>query len=109
MNAFSYHSEQIHAASNNGEGGTRRDIVHIEGGRGIKAVEVYDVTGKLLSRADMPLSKSELNCIERHKFIPGLFKDCIKAIDLANSAKRRLTKKKGSRGRRRQRRRGTRR
>lgn len=109
MNAFSYHSEQIHAASNNGEGGTRRDIVHIEGGKGFKAVEVYDVAGKLLSRADMPLNKSELNCIERHKFIPGLFKDCIKAIDLANSAlrRRRVTKKRGAR--RSRRRRGTRR
>lgn len=99
MNAFSYHSEQIHAASNNGEGGTRRDIVHIEGGKGSKAVEIYDVTGKLLSRADMPLSKSELNCIERHKFIPGLFKDCIKAIDVvaANAVSQRKRKSRKSR------------
>jgi hypothetical protein len=96
MNAFSYHSEQIHAASNNGEGGTRRDIVHIDGGKGMKAVEIYDMGGNLLSRADMPLTKAELDCIERHKFIPGLFKDCIKAIDIANSASlRRVTKKRG--------------
>jgi hypothetical protein len=86
MNSFSYHSEQVHAASNNGEGGTRRDIVHIEGEKGIKAVEIYDTAGTLLSRVDKPLSKAEMACIKRHKFIPGLFKDCIKAIEVVNSS-----------------------
>jgi hypothetical protein len=70
---FAYHSEQIHS-----EGGkTRRNIVSIKNGKGYKSVEIFGANGKVKTRKRRALKKSELDCIHRNKFIPGLFKDCI--------------------------------
>ena len=80
MNHFSYHSEQVHSAFQNGKGHTQRNIVDIKDGKGTKAVETYDVNGKSLSRKEKALTASELECIHKNKFIPGLFKDCIKPL-----------------------------
>ena len=77
MNSFSYHSEQVHSMYKNGKGQTRRNIVSIQDGKGIKAVEVYTADGSQLSRKELPITAKELECIEKNKFIPGLFKDCI--------------------------------
>lgn len=82
MDHFSYHSEQVHSAFQNGKGQTRRNIVDIKEGKGTKAVETYDVNGKRVSRQEKTLTASELECIQKNKFIPGLFKDCIKPLRL---------------------------
>lgn len=99
--AFSYHSEQTHTAYTDGEGGTRRDIVHIEGEKGFKAVEFYGTDGSLISRVDKPLSQAELACICRHKFIPGLFKDCIESLNVVQASLKKSKRgtKKAKRGR----------
>jgi hypothetical protein len=80
MNHFSYHSEQVHSAFKDGKGETRRNTVTIKNGKGKKAVEVFSAEGKVLLRKEKNLSTSELKCISKNKFIPGLFKDCVKAI-----------------------------
>lgn len=87
MNHFSYHSEQVQSAFQNGKGQTRRNIVDIQDGKGMKAVETYDVHGKSLSRKEKPLTASELECIQRNKFIPGLFQDCIKPLRSVRSVR----------------------
>jgi hypothetical protein len=76
MDHFSYHSEQIHSSFKNGKGQTRRNIVNIKNGEGIKAMETYSANGKLVKRKEKTLTASELGCIKRNEFIPGLFKDC---------------------------------
>ena len=94
MNHFSYHSEQVHSAFQNGKGHTQRNIVDIQDGKGFKAVEIYDVNGKSLSRKEKALTASELECIQRNKFIPGLFKDCIKPLGMRSGTKTRRRKHK---------------
>jgi hypothetical protein len=86
MDHFSYHSEQVHSSFQNGKGQTRRNIVDIKDGKGSKAVETYDANGKRISRQEKKLTSSELECIQRNKFIPGLFKDCIKPLRSLRSA-----------------------
>ena len=83
MNHFSYHSEQVHSDFHNGKGQTRRNIVDVKNGAGTKSVEVYDASGKVKNRKEKTLTESELSCIKRNQFIPGLFKDCVKALPLA--------------------------
>ena len=88
MDHFSYHSEQVHSVFQKGKGQTRRNIVDIKDGKGTKAVETYDVNGKRISRKEKNLTSSELECIQRNKFVPGLFKDCVKPLFLRSSATR---------------------
>ena len=92
MNHFSYHSEQIHSAFKNGKGQTRRNVVDIKNGKGYKAVETYQADGKRKSRVQKDLSIQELQCIQKSKFIPGLFKDCIKPMRPALKTRRRTRK-----------------
>jgi hypothetical protein len=92
MNHFSYHSEQIHSSFENGKGETRRNIVDIQGGKGYKAVETYKADGKLKRRDQKDLTAEELRCIQKNKFIPGLFKDCIKPMRPATKTRRRRSK-----------------
>lgn len=80
MNAFTYKSEQIHSFFKSGKGHTRRNLVEIQDGKGIKAVETYDAKGERLSRKQKTVTDAELACIQRNKFIPGLFQDCIKPL-----------------------------
>jgi hypothetical protein len=80
MEHFSYHSEQVHSAFKNGKGETRRNTVNIKNGQGTKSVETYRSDGTVKSRAEKPLTKDELDCIRNNKFVPGLFKDCIKPM-----------------------------
>lgn len=94
MNNFSYKSEQVHSFFKNGKGHTRRNLVEIQGGKGIKAVETYDAKGDQLSRKQKALTASELACIQRNKFIPGLFKDCIRPLNpRSKRSKTRRTRK----------------
>jgi hypothetical protein len=86
MDHFSYHSEQMHSSFANGKGETRRNIVSIQNGKGIKAVETYAQNGTLKARKEKALSKVELECIKKNKFIPGLFKDCVKPLNTVRPA-----------------------
>ena len=88
MDHFSYHSEQVHSSFKNGKGATRRNSVTIKDGKGKKAVEVFSAEGKVLSRKEKNLTASELECIRKNKFIPGLFKDCVKTIGPMRSAQK---------------------
>jgi hypothetical protein len=87
MDHFSYHSEQIHSEFKNNKGQTRKNSVSIKNGRGHKSVEIFAADGKLITRKEKALNPSELGCIRRNKFIPGLFKDCIKPISPQGSAR----------------------
>jgi hypothetical protein len=80
---FSYHSEQVHSVFQKGKGETRRNIVDIQNGKGIKAVETFDASGARKSRKEKKLTGKELACIRRNKFIPGLFRDCIKPMGVS--------------------------
>jgi hypothetical protein len=75
----------------NGKGQTRRNIVSIQDGKGIKAVEVYTADGSQVSRKELPITAKEMECIQKNKFIPGLFKDC---IHMPNQPKKSLTRPK---------------
>jgi hypothetical protein len=97
MNHFSYHSEQVHSVFVNGKGQTRRNIVDIKDGKGIKAVETYTVDGKRKQRNEKQLTSNELECIQKNKFIPGLFKDCIKPLKAIKTRKHKLLKRGKSR------------
>lgn len=89
MDHFSYHSEQVHSSFSNGKGETRRNIVNIQNGEGYKAVETYTAEGKLKTRKQKSLSRDELSCIKRSKFVPGLFKDCVKMRQKRKTLRRR--------------------
>ena len=92
MNHVSYHSEQVHTVVENGRGVTRRNVVDIRNGKGTKAVEEYSVDGKKVYSKEKALTKSELECIQRNKFVPGLFKDCIKPLRSRRKTLRRKSK-----------------
>jgi hypothetical protein len=94
MNHFAYHSEQVHSLYNSGKGKTRRNIVDIQNGKGMKAVEEYSVDGKRISRKEKDLTADEMRCISKHKFVPGLFKDCIKALEPTKKRKSAKTKRR---------------
>jgi len=87
MEQFSYHSEQLHSMFNSGKGVTQRNLVSIKDGKGIKIVESYSASGKQLGRMEKELTKDELQCIKKNKFIPGLFKDCIEPLSLTNKTR----------------------
>ncbi len=89
---MSYHSEQVHSVVENGRGVTRRNVVDIRNGKGTKAVEEYGVDGKKVYSKEKALTKSELDCIQRKKFVPGLFKDCIKPLRSRRKTLRRKSK-----------------
>ncbi len=57
-------------------GGTIVRKVSIKGGRGYKSVSTYK-GGKHRSTIKKPLKKQQIKKILAHKFIPGLFKDCV--------------------------------
>ena len=99
MNHFTYHSEQVHSLYNSGKGKTRRNIVDIQNGKGMKAVEEYTVNGKRASRKEKELTAEEMRCISKHQFVPGLFKDCIKALEPSSTPKKRKSAKTKRRSR----------
>jgi hypothetical protein len=71
-----------------GKGQTRRSIVDIKNGQGTKAVETYAADGKIKQRNEKQLTQTELDCIKRNKFVPGLFKDCIKPLKAINKSRK---------------------
>jgi hypothetical protein len=71
---FQYHSEQVHNVTVNGKSSTRKNVVNIRNGKGTKSLST---NGKTKSK---PLSKKEIQCIQKGKFIPNLFNDCVKPL-----------------------------
>jgi len=90
MNKFSYTSEQVHSFVVNGKSMTRKHSVAIKNGKGSKSVEYRN--GSHVSSKTKRLTQTELNCIKRHKFIPGLFKDCIKPLRINGKTRRNRNK-----------------
>ena len=80
---FVYQSDQVHSTRK----GTRRNIVSIKNGKGFKALEIIDENGRHYKKK--PLTTKELQCIERKKFIPGLFKDCTKRLNIRKTRRTR--------------------
>jgi 2-methylcitrate dehydratase PrpD len=96
MQHFSYHSEQVHSTFENGKGQTRRNVVDIKNGKGTKAVEEYKPDGTRKNRKEKALTQKELECIKKGKFIPGLFKDCIKPLNLKTARKGKTKKRRNN-------------
>jgi hypothetical protein len=69
--AFNYSNTQKHQTA--GKKVVRK--VFIKNGKGHKSVKHYK-GGKLVSNIKHGLKPTEIECIKRGKFIPGLFKDC---------------------------------
>lgn len=96
MQHFSYHSEQVHSTFENGKGSTRRNVVDIKNGKGTKAVEEYKADGTRKTRKEKELTAKELECIKKGQFIPGLFKDCIKPLNLKKTRKGKTKKRRNN-------------
>ena len=75
---FDYHSEEIHATIHNGKGSVRQNIVNVWNGKGTKEVVIRTPKGRVVTRKRKALSGHELKCIRGRKFMPGLFRDCLK-------------------------------
>jgi hypothetical protein len=73
---YQYISEQLEVK--NGKSKLRR--VTIKGVRGTKEVIQRTARGKI-RRSRKTLKKSEVACIKRCQFIPGLFTDCEKQCE----------------------------
>ena len=61
-------------------GMTRRNDISISNNKGIKSVSILDLNGKQVFQNSIPLTKKEISCIRKNRFIPNLFKDCVKEI-----------------------------
>lgn len=77
---FVYNSIQTHSEFKNGKGKTKVSRVTIKGKRGFKSVEIRNKSGRITEKSKKRLTGKEINCIKRCKFVPGLFKDCMKCI-----------------------------
>jgi hypothetical protein len=67
--------------------------VHIRNGKGVKTVIMKD--DNTIHSDTAPLKKSEIKNIEKHKFMPDLFRKSLKKVRKGIKQKR-MTKKKGS-------------
>lgn len=85
---FEYHSEQLHIENNK----AKIKKVDIQGKKGTKQIIEKSLKGRTLRKSKKPLKPSEIKCIQKCQFIPGLFKDCedcIKNISLKTRRNRR--------------------
>lgn len=73
---FVYNSVQTH--SDNGIIKTNR--VKIKGNVGLKMVTIRNKSGKTTKKSKKRLTRKEIGCIKKCKFVPGLFKDCHKCL-----------------------------
>jgi len=71
---FTYTSEQTHYDIVDGKKQKKTNRVTIRGTSGHKSVSV-EINGRKKT-SKRKLTKKEIHCIRRCKFIPGLFKDC---------------------------------
>jgi len=86
---FNYTSIQVHSTGENGKQITTKKTIKIHNNKGTKRIEKYS-NGKLLNKGDKQLSREEVLNISKHKFMPGLFNDCISP----NCKKRRTIKQR---------------
>ena len=68
-----YHNKETNTHTG---GKTVREVI-IKGGKGHKSVTRY-AAGRKVSTVKKPLSRSHIVLIQRGKFIPGLFNDCVR-------------------------------
>jgi hypothetical protein len=100
---FNYTSSQVHNVVENGRQMTKKNIVNIENGKGVKTVEVTQ-NGKT-RKSTKKLTNAEIQKIQKNQFIPGLFKPCYNCINTRQALRqasrqttnqtRRNSKKKG--------------
>ena len=84
---FEYHSQQLHIEENK----AKIKKVDIQGKKGTKEIIEKSLKGRTLRKSKKPLKPSEIKCIQKCQFIPGLFKDCedcIKNIPLKTKTRR---------------------
>ena len=77
---FQYNSVQTHSEFKNGKGQTRTNRVTIKGKSGYKMITIRNKSGRVTKKSKKRLSRSEIKCIQRCQFVPGLFKDCQKCL-----------------------------
>ncbi len=80
---FHYNSVQSHTEIQNGKLRTKTTRVTIRGKKGTKSVEIRTKpsNGKLKTqKSKKKLTSSEMKCIPKCQFVPGLFKDCWNCI-----------------------------
>jgi hypothetical protein len=76
---YEYHSIQQYTTVQKGKRKTTIKKVVISGQKGYKQVTVRQPSGRNKT-SKKRLTKKEMQCIKRCKFIPGLFKDCESCI-----------------------------
>jgi hypothetical protein len=75
---FEYSSVQTHSDFKNGVQRSKTNRVTIKGKKGFKEVTIIANGKKKTSKRK--LKASEMKCIQRCQFVPGLFKDCEKCL-----------------------------
>lgn len=76
---FTYTSVQTSITSSGGKAKSKTRRVEIHGNKGFKEITYKSKTnGKFRTtrKSRKPLTKRELSCIRRCKFVPGLFNAC---------------------------------
>ena len=76
---FIYNSTQTHSEFKRGIGQTKTKRVTVRGKTGYKMVTIRR-SGRVTRKSKKRLTQSEIKCIKRCQFIPGLFKDCEKCV-----------------------------
>lgn len=77
---FTYTSIQTHSDYSNGKGQTKTNCVKIKGTKGYKMITIRNKSGKITKKSKKRLTRKEVSCIKRCKFVPGLFKECEKCL-----------------------------
>lgn len=77
---FTYNSVQTHSDFKNSKGHTKTNRVTIRGKSGYKMVTLRNKSGHIIKKSKKRLTRKEIGCIKKCKFIPGLFKDCERCL-----------------------------
>jgi len=80
VDMFIYNSTQTHSEFKRGVGQTKTKRVTVRGKTGYKMVTIRGRGGRVTKKSKKRLTQSEIKCIKRCQFIPGLFKDCEKCV-----------------------------
>jgi hypothetical protein len=73
---FNYSSVQKRSYYINGKGVTKINSVTIKNNKGKKEVKLLNKSGRVTKKKSKSLTKKELYCIKKCRFVPGLFSDC---------------------------------
>jgi len=80
VDMFVYNSTQTHSEFKKGVGQTKTKRVTVRGKTGYKMVTIRGSNGRITRKSKKRLTQTEIKCIKRCQFIPGLFKDCEKCV-----------------------------